>query len=205
MNKYLLYILASITAYLFGSIPWALVIGKVFYKTDVREHGSGNLGGTNAGRVLGVKAGGFVIVLDILKSFIVVSILSFINPTLAVLCGMFASIGHCFPIFANFKGGKAVATNAGYILAVSIFVTNNVLVQFGIPALVLIVFLLMFKMVSLAAMLFLITASIISFTQGNILVSIGITLLSIFSIYRHKANIVRIMNKEESKVGFLSK
>ncbi len=205
MQKILFYLLASIAAYLFGSIPWSLVIGKVFYQTDIREHGSGNLGGTNAGRILGAKAGSFVIALDILKSFIIVTILSSIDQTLAILCGMFASIGHCFPIFANFKGGKAVATNAGYILAISIFITKNPQYQAAIPVLVFLVMLFAFKMVSLASIVALTSASIISFFQPNLLVSIGITLLSAFSIYRHKDNIKRIINKEERKVGFLSK
>lgn len=205
MNEYLVYILASIAAYLFGSIPWALVIGKVFYKIDIREHGSGNLGGTNAARVLGPVPGGFVIALDILKSFIIVSILSFFNPKLAILCGMFASIGHSFPIFANFRGGKSVATNAGYILAIAIFITHNPLIQIGIPLAVFAIVLLSLKMVSLASMLALASAAIVSFTQDNLLASIGITLLALFSIIRHKDNIIRIINKEERKVGFLSK
>lgn len=205
MNEYLLYFLASVAAYLFGSIPWSLVIGKVFYNTDIREHGSGNLGGTNATRVLGAVPGAFVIVLDILKSFIIVSILSFVDPKLAVLTGMFTSIGHCFPIFANFKGGKAVATNAGYIISVSLFITHNPQIQVLIPLAVFLGVILVSKMVSLASIIALTVASIISFFQPDLLVSVGITLLSIFSIYRHKDNIKRIVNGEERKVGFLSK
>lgn len=205
MEKIILYTAASIAAYLFGSVPWALVIGKVFYKVDIREHGSGNLGGTNAGRVLGAKAGGFVIALDILKSFIIVSLLSFIDPTLAILCGMFASIGHCFPIFANFKGGKAVATNAGYIIAVSVFITHNPGVQLLIPLAVFLIVLFIGKMVSLASVTALSVAAIVSFFQPNHLATLGITLLCLFSIFRHRENIKRIMNKEENKVGFLSK
>lgn len=205
MNEYLLYFIASVAAYLFGSIPWSLVIGKVFYNTDIREHGSGNLGGTNATRVLGAVPGAFVIVLDILKSFIIVSILSFVDPKLAVLTGMFTSIGHCFPIFANFRGGKAVATNAGYIISVSLFITHNPQIQVLIPLIVFVGTILISKMVSLASILALSVASIISFFQPDILVSIGITLLSVFSIYRHKDNIKRIINGEERKVGFLNK
>lgn len=205
MNEYLLYFIASVAAYLFGSIPWSLVIGKVFYNTDIREHGSGNLGGTNATRVLGAVPGAFVIVLDILKSFIIVSILSFVDPKLAVLTGMFTSIGHCFPIFANFRGGKAVATNAGYIISVSLFITHNPQIQVLIPLIVFVGTILISKMVSLASILALSVASIISFFQPDILVSIGITLLSVFSIYRHKDNIKRIIKGEERKVGFLNK
>lgn len=204
MNEYLTYIVASVAAYLFGSIPWALVIGKVFYKTDIREHGSGNLGGTNAGRVLGAKAGAFVIVLDILKSFIIVSILSFVDPKLAILCGLFTSIGHCFPIFANFKGGKAVATSAGYIIAITLFITHDP-IQILVPAVFFIGAVLLTKMVSLASVLFFISAAVVSFFQPDLLISVGITLLAVFGIYRHKENIKRIMNGTEQKVSFLSK
>ncbi len=205
MMDVIYYTLAIIIAYLFGSVPWALVVGKVFYNVDVREHGSGNLGGTNAGRVLGSKAGAAVIILDVLKAFIVVTIFSFINPNLAVIAGMFASLGHCFPIFANFKGGKAVATNYGYILSISLFVMHNTLIQFVLPIALFIVLLLAFKMVSLSSVVSLAFASIISLFQNNMLVSVAIILLSALSIYRHKDNIVRIINKEEKKVGFLSK
>ena len=173
MMDVIYYTLAIIIAYLFGSVPWALVVGKVFYNVDVREHGSGNLGGTNAGRVLGSKAGAAVIILDVLKAFIVVTIFSFINPNLAVIAGMFASLGHCFPIFANFKGGKAVATNYGYILSISLFVMHNTLIQFVLPIALFIVLLLAFKMVSLSSVVSLAFASIISLFQNNMLVSVA--------------------------------
>lgn len=205
MENIIIYIVASIAAYLFGSIPWALVIGKVFYKTDIREHGSGNLGGTNAGRVLGAKAGLAVMVLDILKSFLIVMALSFYDPVMATLAGMFTSIGHCFPIFANFKGGKAVSTIAGYLIAVSFFVTHNAQIQLLIPLIVFVATLLLGKMVSLASVLALASVAIVSFFQPFMLQSVCYTVLSVFGIYRHRANIGRILKGEESKVGFLSK
>ena len=125
-------IIVCIISYLIGSIPWALVIGKVFYGVDIRKHGSGNLGGTNAGRVLGKTAGITVIILDLLKAFLVTWLAVVIMPDMpiaAVLAGLFACIGHCFPIFAGFKGGKAVATTMGYILAISLFVTHDFLLD----------------------------------------------------------------------------
>ncbi|MDE6195364.1 MAG: glycerol-3-phosphate acyltransferase, partial [Erysipelotrichaceae bacterium] len=91
--------------YLLGSIPFALVIGKVFYKTDVREHGSGNLGGTNTGRVLGKKAGLMVIICDVLKVVLAVAIVSYFHKSASIWAGLAAAIGHCYPIFAGFKGG----------------------------------------------------------------------------------------------------
>ncbi len=199
----ILYIVASIVAYLFGSIPWALVIGKVFYNTDIRDFGSGNLGASNAGRVLGKNAAISAGILDILKSFVVVVGLSFINKDLAVITGMFASIGHCFPIFANFRGGKAVATNAGYIMATSIFINNNFLIQVLVPLLVIIVVLYLSKMISLASIIGLTTASIIALFQPNTLVTIGIILLSALSVWRHKSNIKRIIAGNENKVKWL--
>lgn len=198
----IMYLSASIVAYLFGSIPWALVIGKTFYDTDIREHGSKNLGATNAGRVLGSKAGIAAAILDVLKSFVVVVGLSFIDHNLAAIAGLFASIGHSFPIFANFRGGKSVATNFGYIIANSLFITNNFLIQALLPVAIFVVLILIFKMVSLASMLALISASIISLTQTNKIVSGGIILITIFSLWRHQANIDRIIKGEEKKVGF---
>ena len=107
-------LILMILAYLYGSIPFALVIGKLFYHTDVREYGSGNLGGSNTGRVLGKKAGLIVIILDISKCMISVLVTMLLSnivelPDYAIyLVALSCIIGHCFPIFASFKGGKAV-------------------------------------------------------------------------------------------------
>ena len=110
-----------IIAYIIGSIPSALWIGKLFYKMDIREHGSGNLGGTNTFRVLGKKAGLVVTILDILKgtAATLLPLLPFFKETTVhpLILGVIAVIGHMYPLFANFKGGKAVATSGGVILA----------------------------------------------------------------------------------------
>src|SRR3954470_4067952 len=99
-------ILVVILAYLLGSIPSGLIIGKVFYKTDIREHGSGNLGGTNTFRTLGVKAGLVVTVADILKGTLAAALpLLFHVEVSTLLAGIFAVIGHTYPIFAGFRGG----------------------------------------------------------------------------------------------------
>ena len=90
-------ILCLLLGYLLGSIPFALIIGKIFYHTDIRNHGSGNLGGTNAGRVLGKKAGIAVIVCDVLKVVLAVGIASFISPAAATWTGFMCCIGHCYP------------------------------------------------------------------------------------------------------------
>ena len=116
-------IILIVLGYFIGSIPFALIIGKVFYKTDIREYGSKNLGGGNAGRVLGKKAGVAVMTLDILKvSFVVFLATLFGGSETAVVCGgLAAAIGHCWPVFAKFRGGKAVATMYGFLFGLFVF------------------------------------------------------------------------------------
>jgi acyl-phosphate glycerol 3-phosphate acyltransferase len=196
----ILYLLIS---YLFGSIPWALIVGKVFYHTDIRQHGSGNLGGTNAGRVLGKKAGIMVMALDVLKALIVVIALSFIDKNTAILSGLACTFGHCFPIFAGFRGGKGVATTTAYLLGVSIFCTHNVLLQFCLPLAVFLVILYLTKMVSLASMSAAALAALVSYFQPNVLFSVCITILALFIIFQHRANIQRIISGTERKITWM--
>ena len=113
------FILACLFGYLLGSIPFALVIGRVFYKKDLRQYGSGNPGGTNAGRVLGKKAGVSVIVLDALKVVLSIWVGSLVSPDCAMISGLLCCVGHCYPVFAHFKGGKAVASMYGCLLYTS--------------------------------------------------------------------------------------
>lgn len=190
-------ILVLIAAYLLGSIPSGLIIGKVFYQTDIREHGSGNLGGTNTFRTLGVKAGLAVTIADILKGTLAAALPVIfgldINPLLA---GVFAVVGHTYPIFAGFRGGKAVATSGGVLL-------------FCAPLMFLIIFLVFFaglyttKYVSLSSMVAGIVAVIYAVIDGDIPLLIAVTLLASFVIYRHRANIKRILNKTEPKIKWL--
>jgi acyl phosphate:glycerol-3-phosphate acyltransferase len=191
-------ILVLILAYLLGSIPSGLIIGKVFYKTDIREHGSGNLGGTNTFRTLGVKAGLAVTVADILKGTLAASLpvlfgLDNINPLLA---GVFAVIGHTYPVFAGFRGGKAVATSGGVLLFCAPLMFLTIFVVFFAS-------LYMTKYVSLSSMLAGICAVIYAAIDGDIPLLIAVTLLASFVIYRHRANIKRIMNKTEPKIKWL--
>jgi len=198
-------ILYMLISYLFGSVPWALVIGKVFYHTDVREHGSHNLGGSNAGRVLGKRAGISVIVLDALKAFFVVWGISLFDPIIAAYSGLACVLGHCFPIFAKFKGGKGVATTFGYLLGVSIFLTPHFVLLFVIPLAVFIILLVLFKMVSLAAMVSLALAAVLSFLQGDIHVQICLCAMVLLVILRHHGNISRILGGTERKITWLDR
>ncbi|HZJ87227.1 MAG TPA: glycerol-3-phosphate 1-O-acyltransferase PlsY, partial [Erysipelothrix sp.] len=186
-------IISSLIGYLIGSIPFALVIGKVFYKVDIREHGSGNLGGTNAGRTLGAKAGISVAILDILKAFIAIVIVSFIDPNTMIYAGFFATIGHCYPIFANFKGGKAVSTAAGFLVSIAVMITHNPL-HVIIPLVIVFTVLYFTKMVSLSTMIALVSASIVLvITKAPTEVSTMFIIVTLIVIYRHKDNIQRII------------
>ena len=193
-----------IIGYLVGSIPWALIIGKTFYGVDIRTKGSGNLGGTNAGRVLGKKVGIIVILLDALKAFIVMLICNKLDPTNVRYAGLAVCIGHCFPIFANFKGGKAVACSMGYVLGIALFITHDIVFTFVYPLLVFLIVLCLFKYMSLASMSGLIAATIMGFLtyKDNSLATL-VLLLTIFVIFMHRANIKRLIEGKENKVSFI--
>ena len=196
-------ILLILLGYLYGSIPFALVIGKVFYNTDVRESGSGNLGGTNAGRVLGKKAGISVIVLDALKAVIIFYLSSYLslkfnlNPDIKYLAGLACIFGHCYPIFAEFRGGKAVSTSLGYFLCIEPL--------YAVVAII--VFLLVLhisKYVSLSSIsTALIVLCITPFLAVSITAKLCMLVAVILLVYRHKDNIKRIKNQTESKIQWM--
>ncbi|MFK8882292.1 glycerol-3-phosphate 1-O-acyltransferase PlsY [Bacillus velezensis] len=186
--------LLIILAYVIGSIPSGLIVGKLAKGIDIREHGSGNLGATNAFRTLGVKAGSVVIAADILKGTLAAALPFLLHvPIHPLLAGVAAVIGHVFPVFAKFKGGKAVATSGGVLLfyAPLLFVTM-VAVFF--------VFLFLTKFVSLSSMLTGIYTIIYCLFVKDPYLLIVVTLLTAFVIYRHRANIKRIINKTEPKI-----
>ena len=196
-------ILLILLGYLYGSIPFALVIGKVFYNTDVRESGSGNLGGTNAGRVLGKKAGISVIVLDALKAVIIFYLSSYLslkfhlNPDIKYLAGLACIFGHCYPIFAEFRGGKAVSTSLGYFLCIEPL--------YAVVAIV--VFLLVLKISKYVSLSSISTALIVlcitPFLAVSITAKLCMLVAVILLVYRHKDNIKRIKNYTESKIQWM--
>ncbi|MBC6309334.1 glycerol-3-phosphate 1-O-acyltransferase PlsY [Listeria sp. FSL L7-1582] len=193
-------ILLCLIAYILGSIPSGLWIGKIFYKKDIRDFGSGNLGATNSFRVLGVKPGIIVTLMDILKGTAATLLPFFfqldVNHHFWLLTGIFAIIGHSFPVFAKFKGGKAVATSAGVILAYAPWLFLAALVIF-------ILSLKISKYVSLSSMIAAASALVISlFFQDWILVGI-IAAIAAFIIYRHIPNIKRIKKGEEPKISWM--
>ena len=193
-----------ILAYLIGSIPSGLIIGKVFYKKDIREHGSGNLGATNTFRVLGVKAGIVVMLADILKGTLATSLSTvFANFDLTMewyihplIIGMVAVFGHMYPIFAGFRGGKAVATSGGVILFYAPLF-------FLILVAVFILTLYISKYVSLSSMVAAVVALISAFILRDPPLITIILIIAVFIFYKHRANIKRIRDKTEPKVKWL--
>ena len=192
--------LGATMAYLLGSIPSGLWIGRKFFQIDIRQHGSGNLGATNSFRILGKKAGTIVLLMDLLKGSISVLLLKQmdLHGISPLIIALFAVIGHTYPLFVNFKGGKAVATFAGVILAY-----QPVLFLIGLG--IFILTLAISKMVSFTSMLTISIGVLLSlYFQDMVLTTIAL-LADIFIIYRHRTNIQRIVNGTESKVDIFKR
>ncbi|WP_296876912.1 glycerol-3-phosphate 1-O-acyltransferase PlsY [Thomasclavelia sp.] len=196
-------IILVICGYLYGSIPFALVIGKLIYKTDVRNYGSGNLGGTNVGRVLGKKAGVAVILLDASKALLISLLTGYIASILnlysdlAYLCGLACVIGHCYPIFANFKGGKAVSTAIGFFFTINPLGAVLALVVFFIV-------LKITKYVSLSSVLA--SSSVLlatPFLDISLVGKLTVAAVILLLIYRHRANLKRVKDGTESKITWM--
>lgn len=192
----MIYVFMIIIAYLLGSIPSGLWVGKVFYNQDIRKEGSGNIGTTNTFRVLGPKAGTVVLLMDILKGTLAASQPYFfhvnINP---LLIGLFASIGHTVSIFDHFHGGKAVATSAGILLAY-----NPGL--FVVAATIFILTLCLTSMASCASIIGITSIFVIALFIHDTILALIAGLLSLLVIYRHRSNINRIIHGKESMVSF---
>ena len=197
-------IVLLILAYLLGSIPSGLWIGQIFFKINLREHGSGNTGTTNTFRILGKKAGMATFVIDFFKGTIatLLPLIFHVQGVSPLVFGLLAVIGHTFPVFAGFKGGKAVATSAGVIFGFApLFCLYLAIVFFGT--------LYLGSMISLssvtaalAAVLGVILFPLIGFLlpSYDILFVVIILALASLIIIRHKDNINRIRNKTENLV-----
>ena len=204
-----LHITLLIGAYLLGSIPTAVWIGKFFYRIDVREYGSGNAGATNTFRVLGKKAGIPVLLIDVLKGFAAVNLAyisdyvphsnQFIN--LQLVLGIASLIGHIFPIFASFRGGKGIATLLGIVLAVHLFAA---LIAMGIFIIVLLISSYVSLSSMIAAVLFPVIVIVIFKETVPSLVIFSI-LIAIMVLITHQKNIERLLRREESKARIIKK
>lgn len=203
MVYFLVFIL---TGYVLGSIPTAVWLGRIKYGTDVREHGSKNAGATNTFRVLGKMAGTTVLIIDILKGVLAVLLPWFagiavwesdILVHVQLSAGVAAVLGHVFPIFANFKGGKGVATSLGIILGIHPLTAVVCLLLF------LVVFIL-FSYVSLGAIIAAISFPIVLifiWKVNNIALIIFSIILALAVVITHHKNIKRLLKGEESKMN----
>ena len=203
-------ILAITISYLCGSIPTAYIFGRIIKGTDIRKFGSGNVGATNALRLLGKGWGVTVLVLDILKGFLPVLLLpgsigtktNIPLETFCIIVGVSCICGHNWTIFLNFKGGKGVATTLGVLLGLSIKIAG-LKVILGIAILVWLAAFLISRTISLASILAALSFPLLTvlFKQSPGLILI-FTLLAVFIIYRHKSNIKRILAGKEPKLTF---
>lgn len=184
-----------VAAYLFGSIPSALIIGKKYYNKDIRLEGSGNLGGTNAGRVLGKKAGIIVTVADVLKVLIPTLLARyFLNFDLAALIGIIALIGHCYPIFAGFKGGKGVSSYFGIGLVLNPLIALSVFIIWMVLKCIT-------NYVSLSSIIACMTAPFIILAVYGLRPAFYIMLTgALLIVFLHRSNIKRLLNGTENKI-----
>lgn len=214
---YVYIILLMILSYLMGSIPSGVIIGKIFKQIDIRHHGSKNTGTTNSIRVLGWGLGAFVFVLDIVKGAAVIflirdiigdpSLYQFGNIDISILSvyGFMAVIGHVFPVFLKFKGGKAVATTSGVMLAIEPW-------TFVAAVIIFLLFVLILRYVSVSSTIiavivlsfYIIRAAIPSYPGPNqvtrVVDAFIILCCAIVIILRHKANYQRLKTGTENKV-----
>lgn len=198
-----------VLAYLIGSIPTAVWVSKRLFGIDIREHGSGNAGATNTFRILGARAGTAVMIIDMLKGFIAVKLALFApysihseqSVNLQIFLGLFAVVGHIFPIWAEFKGGKGIATLFGMILSIQPLVAVSMVGVFMLM-------LYMTRYVSLSS----ITASIafplmifFIFREPELSYRIFAIATAFLVVLTHHKNINRLINGSESKVAIFRK
>tara|TARA_B100001123_G_scaffold121544_1_gene141477 strand:- start:9 stop:584 length:576 start_codon:yes stop_codon:yes gene_type:complete len=185
------YIIIIIISYLLGSIPFGLILTKIFLKKDIRDIGSGNIGATNALRSGNRLIGYSTLFLDIIKAILPVLYIKINHHDLVYISALSVFLGHVFPLWLKFKGGKGVATFVGIIFSLNIY---YVLI-FGITW---ILIFLISKYSSLASLIATLSIPIyLFFTNGNQVIFFGIMFILIF--YTHRENIKRLKNKEEIK------
>lgn len=197
-------ICAFIASYLIGSIPTAYIFGRLIKKIDIRQHGSGNVGATNAFRILGKGPGSLVLLIDILKGAVVTSLVADLfgqtEPLMRVLLGIMVVCGHNWTVFLNFKGGKGIATSLGVLVGLTIAIAS-------IRPVVLYTFLswimafLISGYVSLSSIVAAVVLPILTlvFPQPFAVVMLSV-ILCVFVVLRHRPNITRLIEQKESRV-----
>ncbi|MBD3425824.1 MAG: glycerol-3-phosphate 1-O-acyltransferase PlsY [Candidatus Omnitrophica bacterium] len=198
-------VLSVITAYLVGAIPTAYILARLFRGVDIRQHGSGNVGATNLARIMGKKAGIFVFILDFAKGFVGVTVIPVLffdlfrgsgSPAelMLVLSGGASIIGHIWPVYLRFKGGKGVSTTAGVIAGLHPGILLGSLVIWGIVFAV-------WKYVSLSSITAAIALPVLALATGQDLVFVIFSgILCILGVYAHRKNIQRLLRGEETRI-----
>ena len=196
-------ILCVLIGYGLGCLQFAYILGHLLKGIDIRKYGSGNSGTTNAIRVLGTKIGIMTLVLDIIKAVVALVIIALIwgydQKQLLLWGGIGAVLGHNYPFYMQFKGGKGVAATIGIFLAADI----RLLVLAGVPALIILATTKYMSLASLTYMLLLVVTTVIFYvgTPIGIEVILLVLVLSVSGFWRHRSNIKRLIRGEEVKMG----
>ena len=196
MNPFITWIIIILFGYLMGSISFGVIIGKMFGNIDIRSRGSGNTGMTNVWRVLGMKPGALVFVGDLAKGAIPAIIgLRFGGEALCALAGTAAMLGHSYPVFFGFRGGRGVSTGLGICLVLQPIAALSAVIAF-------VVTLIARRMVSLSSITG-VTAALLYclFTRQSVVVRCTVMVFFAIIVLRHIPNIKRIINGTESKIS----
>ena len=186
------YLIVGITSYLMGSIPFGFILTKIFLKKDIREIGSGNIGATNALRTGNKLIGYSTLILDILKAIIPVIYVKMNYPELIYIASLCAFLGHVFPIWLKFKGGKGVATYVGILFSINILLGLIFIVSWGFVFLI-------FRYSSLSSIVGSLSIPLYLFVTDEKSSVIFFITMFVLIFFTHKENIIRLKNKEESK------
>ena len=186
------YLIVGILSYLMGSIPFGLILTKIFLNKDIREIGSGNIGATNALRIGNKLIGYSTLILDIAKAIIPVIFVKINYPDLIYIASLCAFLGHVFPIWLKFKGGKGVATYVGILFSINLLLGIIFAASWG-------VIFLMFRYSSLSSIVGSISIPIYILITDQISNAIFFGIMFVLIFFTHRENIKRLKNKEESK------
>ncbi len=182
----------GIISYLMGSIPFGFILTKIFLKKDIREIGSGNIGATNALRTGNKLIGYSTLILDVIKAILPVLYVKINHPELIYIASLCAFLGHVFPVWLKFKGGKGVATYVGILF------TINILLGFIFCGSWLIIF-LSSRYSSLSSLIGSLTIPVYIFFSDQMINALFFGIMFVLIFYNHRENIKRLKNKEESK------
>lgn len=186
-----------ILAYLVGSITWSIILAKLFHLPDPRTTGSGNPGATNMMRTSGKRMGIVVLLGDLLKGFVVILIAKYwgLHGFGLALVGLAAIIGHLFPLYFQFQGGKGVATSLGVFLGLSSMVGLLLIILW-------VLFVVCFRYASLASLIIIILAPLVMLFSGHGSYFFPLLFISALVIWKHLDNIHRLYQRTENKIKF---